>query len=229
MNKLQLWSRLAVGTALCLWMSITQAAMITVTEGTYFNGSIFEDYDAIPIDARKNLGNAGDMDFSTFYALGVGGEITVDMSPQSFGEQFHVFEFTFANVRHRFPESAKVFVTGPEGKQLKGELFNSGNGGGTLTYLGPDIVVTAQGDVLRYAIHIPSGTFSISLKDTTFRNFATTYETAGRASDGFDVADLTFMSVPEPTALTSFGLLLTEIVLVSSRALRHTRPQPWMS
>lgn len=170
------------------------AVTISAVEGTYFDGAIHQPYAANPNDSREILANATDGSTATFYALGIDGSITINVSPQTFGSPATAIEITFGTINANFPESAQVFLDGV----LKGELFNDGPAGSTSTNFGSAITVATTGTTSIFTIPIGPGVTELTLLDRTFVNSGAVYTNAGRASDGFDVGELKFTVVPLP-------------------------------
>lgn len=148
---------------------------------------------------RTDVDNAFDGSAATFYSLGVGGSVTVDVSPLLLASPATVLEVTFNSPNPNFPESAQIFVGGV----LAGEIFNQQVSGVFFTAeAGFSIDVTPGSGGASYAIGFANGVFStLTILDTTFVNFAGAYNNNPANSDGFDVAEISVSTVPVPAAL----------------------------
>ena len=198
---------------LVVFGDVSWGANITASEGTFFDGISMQPYDSLLDESRKILANTTDGDTATIYALGVAGSVTIDVNPRIFDGEVDIVEFTYANIRNDYPESAKVVITGDSRVLFKGELVNDGVGGSTYTLQGSEITITESGNFSRFSIPVLEDTFKVELFDTTWLNFAAMYLSANRATDGFDVSELIFESVPEP----STSILVTMPLLLAFR------------
>lgn len=156
--------------------------------------------------SRFDVDNAYDGDAGTFYSLGDGGSMTVDVSPLTLLSPASVIEVTFNTPNPSWPESAKIFLD----NMLAGEIFNNGT---ATSEAGFTLTSTASGGSMSaFEIAFSGGPFSaLTILDTTMTNFASSY--TSRVTDGFDVAELSVSvnAVPVPPAL---GLLAGAIGLL---------------
>lgn len=174
---------LALAAATAVAPIAAQAATITAT-GDVSDG-------IADASVRTDVDNAFDGTVSTFYALGVGGELTVDLSPSFIASPVTAIEFTYAGTY--FPESAEVYL----GAALAGEVFNDGSSTSTANF---NILSSIAGNTTTFTLEILSGFYSsVTLRDTTMVNFAGAYG-PNKVSDGFDVAELVVTAVPVPAA-----------------------------
>lgn len=174
---------------------------------------------------RSDVTTINDGDASTFVALGIGGTLSYDVSPELLTGA-SVVEVTFGTVNLSFPESAYVYLGGSivggsfdmTGATLAGELFNDGtaiDGANTIT-----AGLVGGASTFSIAIDSSEGFSLITLVDTTLDNFASKYD-ADKPSDGFDVGEFKVTSVvPLPAA--AWMLLAGLGGLYGMRRLRKT-------
>lgn len=167
---------------------------------------------------RSDVDNALDGTVATFFSLGVGGELEIDVSPSRLISPASVIEITFGSPNEDFPESAQIFFGGI----LAGEIFNQEVGGVLFTEeAGFDIEAVENSIGVSFTITFSdAAAFStLTLVDTTGVNFASEYsnldgEAGDPTTDGFDIANVSVNAVPLPAsallllgALGGFGLL----------------------
>ena len=153
---------------------------------------------------RSTIGAITDGDASTFYSLGVGGTLSVDVSPRALTGA-SVVEVTYGSPNDDYPESAELWLGGSisggtfddTGATLAARLFNDG------TFTGAsDIATTLGSDGASFSIDIdPNEGFSlITLRDASIEDFGDSYADSGIVSDGFDVGEFTVAAVPLPAS-----------------------------
>lgn len=146
------------------------------------------------IGVRSDLDNAFDGDSATFFSLGAGGELTVDVSPLVLVSPASVIEVTFGAPNPNFPESAQIFFDAT----LAGEIFNDGMSNAEAGF---SFTPTNSSTGSAFQIDFASGVFStLRVVDTTLVNFAGSYGGRGQParSDGFDVAEVAVEVAPVP-------------------------------
>jgi hypothetical protein len=187
--------------------------------GGFLNGAPGQQHDA----ARVDLAAAFDGSASTFYALGIGGTLVGEAQPGFvFETGVGVIEVTFGTVNQTYPESALMEFFDTNGTvQASVELRNLGSSANSCfgATAGLNCSTTQNSDSTLWSIVLPA-TFNFSkvvITDTTAVNFAGTYASNGRLSDGFDIAELTIRTtaspVPEPGTISMIGLGLGMVAL----------------
>ena len=142
---------------------------------------------------RVDVDNAFDGDASTFYSLGMGGWLEVDVSPLSIVSPAGLVEITFNTPNPLHPESVDIFMDGT----LAGTISNDGVAGDTGVN-GFSLVATPGAGSTSYTMTFAGGYHVIRLEDTSTAVHPT--------NDGFDLAELSISAVPVPA---SAALLLT--------------------
>lgn len=189
------------------------ASAFTITQANISASNDVADGVATP-GSRFDVDNVYDGDTSSFYSLGDGGSLTIDVSPLTLASPATVLEVTFGTPNPAYPESAQVFL----GSDLAGELFNDGSFTSETGFMISNPTTGASGAA--FEIAFASGAYStLMLLDTTMANFAGSYN-ANKVTDGFDIAEVSVNAVPLPPALALFFAPLALLGFMGSRRRR---------
>ncbi|WP_340109298.1 hypothetical protein [Pikeienuella sp. HZG-20] len=189
------------------------ASAFTITQANVTATGDVADGVAAPA-SRFDVDNIYDGDTASFYSLGDGGSLTIDVSPLTLLSPATVLEVTFGTPNSAFPESAQVFF----GADLAGELFNDGSFSSESGFTISNPSSGANGAA--FEIAFSGGPFSsLTFLDTTMTNFAGSYN-ANKVTDGFDIAEISVNAVPLPPALALFFAPLALLGLIGARRRR---------
>lgn len=177
---------LAAALAATLLPMAASAATITTSTGAISDGV------ATP-GSRTDVDNAFDGVDATFYSLGIGGWLEVDVSPLSIVSPTGIIEITFNTPNPRHPESADIYMDG----LLAGSISNNGVAGDTGVN-GFSLVASPTAGSTSYTLSFAGSYRVFRIEDTSVM--------VDPSNDGFDLSELSISAVPVPA---SAALLLT--------------------
>lgn len=192
--------KVAIAAALAATPFAASAATITPSQISATGGNAGTADGTPDSNVRTDLDNAIDGDTASFYSLGAGGSLTVDISPLTLGSPASVLEFTFNSPNDDYPESAELSF----GSTVAGEIFNDG----TATAQGGFSFGSSVGTSgAMFTINLDGGSYStFTITDTTLDNFASDY--TDKTTDGFDIAEVSVSAVPLPAGLPLLASVL---------------------
>ena len=169
---------------------------------------------------RSILGNMFDNDTTTMFSLGLGGNIELEIVPSTNAiTDGTVVELTNLGSRHAESAILSLFDVASSSWIDIAELFNNAVAGGTRADdLGSGVATVGAfvaGSTSNFTLTVLSGTFNaMRLTDTSSSIVGTA------STDGFDIAELSVTSVPEPgiLGLMGVGLLGLGFAAVRRRA-----------
>ena len=194
---------LLAGAALIGLPTMATAVEITNNQGqACFTGMV--DCQAVASE-RSDIDAIDDGDVTTFFSLGAGGSINVDVTPMFFDGGIMTIEITNGNPNVNFPESARFEFSGPDGSDFV-ELSNQP--AFLLASSGITATRTNDGAQSIFTIDLQGQRFDmLMITDTTLDRFPGSYTVGMKRTDGFDIAELQFDTrVPAPGAIALFGL-----------------------
>jgi hypothetical protein len=181
---------------------------------------------------RYNPLNMFDSDINTFYSLGMGGIVQIDLTdPQYFVDNSTVIEVTYNNLgdqnnTQQHYEAAEVYWGNKDGYVGNALLLNGSyfstivNGLKTGAYNGWNVLdqsvsVSNTNDVITYQIAVPKDAnyTSLYIVDATEKVFGS----SSHSVDGFDIGKITYKTVPEPASLTLLGVSILSLLGFSFR------------
>lgn len=192
---------------------------------TYYNDQGAQsDGTAVAAD-RSDLDAAFDGDSSTFYSLGIGGTLSVDVSPNRIASG-SVVEITNDSPNKSFPESAQIWLGGSIGEDgiwdstdavYFGELFNDGSDADFVADFGSIFLSDQAGKETVWELTLNSDVVYslITLVDSTWENYSGEYTKL--VSDGFDVGEFRVAAIPLPASVLMLMGALGGLGFVSRR------------
>ncbi|MCP1335992.1 PEP-CTERM sorting domain-containing protein [Futiania mangrovi] len=203
------------------------AAMVVGVAGTASAGIIVHDTEAEftitnnqagGVAANRSiLGNMFDNDTTTMFSLGLGGNIALEIVPSTNAiTDGTVVELTNLGSNHAESAILSLFDVGTATWIDIAELFNNAAPGGTQAVDAGSGVATVVGVVAgatsNFTLTVLSGTFNAMRLTDTSSNIVGTGST-----DGFDIAELSVTSVPEPGMLGLMGVGLLGLGFAAAR------------
>lgn len=182
------------------------------------------------VDAARSDRNAAfDGDSNTFYSLGIGGTLSVDVSPQRIASS-SVVEVTNNTPNKTYPESAEIWLGGSIddngiwsdiGAVKFGELFNDGTAETYEPDFGSILAGGQTGQTTTWNLVLNSdAVYSlITLVDSTWKNYSDKYTEI--MSDGFDVGEFRVAAIPLPASVLMLMGALGGLGFLSRRREAH--------